>query len=890
MVQWYNFGKFEESVEITADLMQDIFATAHSRTALIRETPVGNLAAVLDRVGRRLADPADPLRQEIVAVMPNQINFSQQMVVAGLEAICWILRYDKLMQRLAVDLDDPRYMDEFVWHERFRGFVRAMPQGVVSHVSAGNVFVSAVDTLAQGIMTKNVNILKMSSFDPVFPLLFARLLEECDPERLICPCLALLPFKGGDRDVEAIVKERSDVVIVYGGKEVVDVYRQGRGLHTKGVEYGPKYSLVVLDREALQNCDRDEVARQVARDFTMWEQAACSSPHAVFIQGEEEARRFAGELATALERLSAELPFPPINRDEQTEITRVREIARVDQALGSAELLIPGFSDQRWTVVLEKQACFKVSCQHRTAFVVAITDDQQLYSVLEGQGKFIQSVGILADSRRLFELSNRLVALGADRITEIGRMHERKHGTPHDGTRGLTELVRWVSVGHERRFHDPFDFADEVTRRSTTLGRLNHILETARCHSLFYRERLPDRPLTDLAELATLPILEPEQFRSHLPPYGEGILTGPLGSSISFSSGGTTGKPKFVYRTMEETRRNADGIAKGMGLGLFNEGEVVANLFFAGNMWASFISVNMALEKIGAHILPIGGHVPMENIISFLRAFKVDGVVSIPSVLVGIAQYVEKNGITDLTIRKIGYGGEHMPEATRQYVASALKTELIRSASYAINDTGTVGYQCTACTGSVHHLNEELHILEIVDPETGRLLPSGESGNIILTNVDRTLMPVIRYNVGDRGRIVPGDCLCGRTSLRFELLGRSDEVVVIGAENISIDAVATCVAQLEGLSQNFVIHGRQQEGLDLLVIRVESLEPLETEVKERLGWQLVEIVLREKPGIAANLASCLVARPVAEVLDPGELPRNPRTGKIKRVVEERHGS
>lgn len=889
MLKWYNFGRFEESDRITAELMQEVFATARSRAAQIRETPAGSLAAVLDRAGGRLADPADPVRQEIVAVMPGQLGFSKEMVVAGLEAICWILRYDNLMKRLAVDLDDPRYMDGFVWHERFRGFVRAMPQGVVSHVSAGNVFVSAVDTLVQGIMTKNVNILKMSSFDPVFPLLFARLLEECDPERLICPCLAMLPFKGGDREIEAVVKQESDAVIVYGGKEVVEVYRQGRGLHTKELEYGPKYSLAVLDREALQGSDREEVALQVARDFTMWEQAACSSPHAVFVQGEEEARRFAGELAAALERLCNEFPFPRINRDEQTEITRVRELARVDQALGNAELLIPAVDDQSWTVILEKQPCFKVSCQHRTAFVVAINNDHELYEVLEERGKFIQSVGILAGSRRLFELSNRLTALGADRITEIGRMHKRKHGTPHDGTRGLAELVRWVSVGHERRFHDPFDFADEATRRATTLGRLNHVLDTARRHSPFYRERLPAGPLTGLDQLAALPILEPDQFRSHLPPYGEGLLTGPLGSSISFSSGGTTGKPKFVYRTLEETRRNAAGIAKGLGLGLFSEGEVVANLFFAGNMWASFISVNMALELIGAHILPIGGHVPMENIISYLRAFKVDGAVSIPSVLVGIAQYVEKNNITDLTIRKIGYGGEHMPEATRQYVASVLKTELIRSASYAINDTGTVGYQCPACTGSVHHLNEELHILEIVDPETGSLLPPGETGNIILTNVDRTLMPVIRYNVGDRGRIVPGDCPCGRTSLRFELLGRSDEVVVIGADNVSIDAVATCVAQVEGLSQNFVIHGRQQEGLDLLLIRVESLEPLTTEDKERLARCLVETLLREKPVIATNLASGTVARPLAEVLEPGELPRNPKTGKIKRVVEERHG-
>ena len=463
MVNWYNFGEFTESNTINADIMKEVLQTAHSKTFSIRETPVGKLAGVLDLVGRRLADPEDSFRIKILEVMPRQISFSPAMIVAGLDAICEILRYDSLIKRLSIDLDDSCYMDEFTWHDRFRGFVRAMPQGVVSHVSAGNVFVSAVDTLMQGIMTKNVNILKMSSFDPVFPLIFAELLKECDQEGVIYPYLAMVPFKGGDLAVEKIVKEKSDVVIVYGGKEVVELYRQGRGLHTKEIEYGPKYSLAVLDREALAASDTDDVAYRVAKDFTMWEQAACSSPHSIFIHGEQEARRFADSLKKAFERLAVEYPFPEINIDEKTEITRTRELARVECALGTAELIIPGIGDQSWTIILEKNARFTVSCQHRTAYIITINNDQELYDALAGYGKFIQSVGLLADGGRLFELSNCLVALGADRITEIEHMHKRKHGTPHDGTRGVAELVRWVSIGHDRKFHDPLDFATTAT-------------------------------------------------------------------------------------------------------------------------------------------------------------------------------------------------------------------------------------------------------------------------------------------------------------------------------------------------------------------------------------------------------------------------------------------
>lgn len=149
-------------------------------------------------------------------------------------------------------------------------------------------------------------------------------------------------------------------------------------------------------------------------------------------------------------------------------------------------------------------------------------------------------------------------------------------------------------------------------------------------------------------------------------------------------------------------------------------------------------------------------------------------------------------------------------------------------------------------------------------------------------------MPVIRYNVGDRGRIITGHCPCGRTTRRFELLGRSDEVVVIGADNVSIDVIASCVAEVAGLSQNFAIYGKSLGGLDLLEVRVESMEPLSEAAQATLSPKLVETILREKPVMASNLASGIIAKPVVTVLAPQELPRNPRTGKIKRVIEERH--
>lgn len=888
MLKWYKFGEFVESEEINSETIKDIIYIGKQKKDEFAKIPVLKIANVLGNASKKLQDPNNEIRQKTLELMPNLINFSKQMVLAGLDAICENTKFENIIKRLNIDLEDINYIDEFTYHPKFQGFIKAVPQGITAHISAGNVFVGAIDTLVQGIITKNINILKMSSFDPIFPLLYAQLVKESDPDGVVYPYFTLVPFRGGDKSIEKVLKQESDLLIVYGGKDAVESYRTDRGLFTKQVEYGPKYSCMYLDADTLKTNDLELIARETAKDFTMWEQSACSSPHSIFINDRDLAIEFAYKLKEQFEIKKREFPFPEINNDEKMEITRVRELARVDQALGNSELIIPAVDDQSWTIVIEYTPNFKISCQHRTAFVIVVDDFNQVYEALSGYGKYIQSIGLLADNSKLFEYSSKLTQLGADRITEIGKMSQRKHGTPHDGTRGLAEFVKWVSIGNDMPFVDPFDYRDDEERDAITLAKLNHLIDYSREKSTYFRETLPEDNLKSLKDLSKLPILSQEVFRSKLPPWGDGLLTDKLGESISFGSGGTTGKPKFVFRTLEETRRNAFGIAKGMYLKLFKRGDIVANLFFAGNMWASFISINMALEKIGCHILPIGGHIGLDNIMSYLKVFKVDGIISIPSILISIAEYVEKNNLENFRIPKIGYGGEHLSPAAEEFIKKTLKAEIVGSATYAINDTGMVGYQCEKCTGSVHHIEENLHIVEIVDPDTGEVLPEGEIGNIILTNIDRVLMPVIRYDVGDRGRILAKKCECGRQTRLLELLGRSDEVLIIGGDNISADAISQAISKVEGLSQKFTMFGRYEGHLDLLEVNVECIEEITESERDILAEKLVNYILTEKPALAAFLDAKSIARPRVKVIPPGTLPINPRTGKIKRVVEERY--
>lgn len=889
MMEWYFFGEIRQSDRITVNDITAVMETARARKSQIKDVPLAYIIDILDRTGRKIGDSKSPLYKDIVETMHKQLGWSREMVKEGLATISDILTYEHLEARMEADLGKIEYVDTFTYNSAFKGMVKAVPHGIISHVSAGNVFVGAVDTLVQGLITKNVNILKMSSADPVFPVIFAKVLKECDYMGILSRSFALVPFKGGDKEVESIVKMESDVLVVYGGKETVEAYREGTGFHTKIIEYGPKYSLSIMSAKCLNEGDMDMIAMEMARDFTMWEQSACSSPHAVFIDSEDTARKFVQSLRKGLEYYAKTIPHSSIPLNEAVEITRTREIARVDQAMGEAELIIPSTESQDWTIVFQKKCIFKVSPHHRTAYVIVSPDHKTTtLEALEEYGQFIQSISVLLPEDEKMIISDRVTAMGADRITDIGWMARRKHGTPHDGTRGTGEMLRWVSIGSDKPFVNAFDYMDDESRERNTLMRLNAFLNYVRQHSPFYASRLPERDLSSIKELSELPVLSPAELKENIPPKGSGILTAPLGGSISFGSGGTTGDPKYIHRTNAENHENARLIGKGYALSIFDKNDIVANLLFAGNMWASFLSHNEAVEATGAHVLPIAGNISMTDMISAIRTFKPTGAISIPSVILSLAEYVDKNGLTDIRIPKIVTGGEHLFPDAKKYIAKVLHTTKFASTGYLSNDTGCIGFQCEECEGPVHHIHEDYCIMEVVDPQTGVPVPDGEEGKILVTNFNRRLMPLIRYDIGDMGRILTRRCSCGRTVKLMELMGRSDDTLIIGGGNIQLDSIAEVIGRFRELSYHFRMIAEIVDRKDLLKIEIETVEHLSDDEMRRLEKDLYECLLVEKHEFVNFMKTGSILAPQVTVVSPDSLPRNPRTGKLKQVIDNRH--
>lgn len=429
--------------------------------------------------------------------------------------------------------------------------------------------------------------------------------------------------------------------------------------------------------------------------------------------------------------------------------------------------------------------------------------------------------------------------------------------------------------------HDPIERMGEAERRAWIDARLAERVAHARAHSPFYREHLAGVTVSGLADLETLPVLEKGPFMAASPPDGEGTLTGPMGGAYVFRSGGSTGDPKFSLYAHGEFRRLAEIFLRTYGAAGLRPEDRVGNLFASGSLYASFVFVNRLLEEMGCLSFPFSNTASPEVVARHVRMFGINVLVGFPSWLLQVAGAIAQEG---LRVEKIFYAGEHLYDEERRYLEEALGCTLIASAGYGAVDTGLMGYQCDRSGGRVHHVHSDHVILEFVDPETHAPVPPGVEGLILVTNLDRALQPVIRYNIGDLGRWVEGPCPCGRTTPRFELLGRGDDALRIGYASLTYDEVSQAFVGVPELTATIQMVKEREAHKDKLRFRIEVPAP-EALDHQALGQRLSAVLASAKPDIGKLLETGYIQPLAFEFLPPGGIPRVAVTGKLKRTLD-----
>lgn len=886
----YVFGEFRDG-ELSLDDVRDVLDAAAAKVATMRAVPIVDILDLLDRLSRRWADPADRFRKRALEVLPAQVGFSRQMVERDLAGFATALSRPFCEAKIVAELGSLEASDGWIRQldavpprsGRLAPLVKALSRGVVLHVAAGNVGSVGALSLVEGLLAKNVNILKAPSRAPEFPMLFARSLAETDPDGIVSRAIAVLVWSGRTARHHELFKERADAIVVWGGEDAVKEYRDGLGLQATLVEWGPKVSAGLVAREA----DLEDAARKAAVDVSMWDQNACSSAQVLYVEGNDRADAFVERLATELSAFAAEIPMGELGLQEAAEITKTRQMAKIDVVLGAAELRTPAGSLE-WTIVREKDPGFKLSPLFRTVYVKSVDELEQAIGHLAPYRAYLQTIGLAAPTDRILHLADRLTEVGALRVVELGAMSGGYPGEPHDGVFALHRLVKWVGLDvpalAARR--DPIEYLSPSALVERDFARLREACRRARSLSPFYRRHLPELPLATPADWAKLPTLTKTEYRDHVPPDGEDLLCGDEAPMLTLRSGGSSGRPSVSLISGRDFEADMEAGARGAWAAGLRPDDRVGNLFFAGNLYGSFISVQSILERIGCRTFPLTSNAPIADILEVAQTFGLTALAGLPSHLQTVFDAMLRNG-GRTSVKKIFYTGEHFYPAERARLKEALGFETIASIGYGTVDAGPLAYQCEHCSGSVHHVLSGHVWIDLLDRDSQQPVEPGEIGEIVVTSLQPRLMPLIRYRIGDLGRQVVEECPCGRRSPRLELLGRCDDGAVIGGLFLAYASFQGIVERFATLASTPQLELTQRDHRDHLVVKVEAAGGQKVAAELELGGSLRSAFEAEIPELASALKSGLLGGIEVQALPAGGLERLERTGKIVHVVDRR---
>ncbi len=361
--------------------------------------------------------------------------------IQGIAFLSNWLRRDNLRRIVEVNLGNMKILDDFIGDGRKR--LRAFPRGIVCHWIAGNIPTLSLFSLFQSILCKNGNILRIPevSLPAVLPIL--RLFSTMEGSDItgaqLLQSVVVVYFPSDDLKANAQLSMVADARVVWGGKEAVDAITGLPHLtHCEDIVFGPKYSFTVLDKEILQSENLAKHIRYLASDIFLFEQTACSSPHVVFLEADQDRILAVGELlAKEFQRLSRSMPIDDF--DSGTCVNIINKRAEYALDLNRA-IICP--KENSWSILIDNQLCLEEPIQGRTIFLKPV---ESVMDVIPLVTRNVQSIGNgILNSQKAQEFATGAMYNGAARVIPPGQMHI--YDSPWDGILLLSRLVRWNTL------------------------------------------------------------------------------------------------------------------------------------------------------------------------------------------------------------------------------------------------------------------------------------------------------------------------------------------------------------------------------------------------------------------------------------------------------------
>ncbi len=338
------------------------------------------------------------------------------------------LRGNRNVLEKFVDLSDP----ELMFH--------AQPRGIIVHWIAGNVDILGVFSVVQALITKNVSIIKApSKFELLLKLVES--IKEIKTEKIsgfdLLRCIEIVYVDRNDLHNQELLSKNADVRIAWGGEEAVNsITSLPKSPFTEDIIYGPKYSYAIVDEQSLlQNSEK--IAQRIAIDVSMFDQYACSSPHTIFVESDnnEILDDFVKKIAKSLDDVNRILiPKKEIEPKKALEILDIRTEYRIKGNIISSK-------GTEWTVISSDENNLAKPTFSRVIHVRKL-DKKKLLE--ENLSRKIQTIAIVMEQKKRYEIIDKLTLLAGDRCPNVGNMS--LFDSPWDGMFGMDRMVRWVTT------------------------------------------------------------------------------------------------------------------------------------------------------------------------------------------------------------------------------------------------------------------------------------------------------------------------------------------------------------------------------------------------------------------------------------------------------------
>jgi phenylacetate-CoA ligase len=428
-------------------------------------------------------------------------------------------------------------------------------------------------------------------------------------------------------------------------------------------------------------------------------------------------------------------------------------------------------------------------------------------------------------------------------------------------------------------FNRKFETMPQKKLKKLQGQRLGKIVEKVYRRVDFYRRKMDamgvkPSDIRTVEDIQKLPFTTKDEMRE-VYPYG--LLACPLDEIVEVhTSSGTTGTPVVDAYTMNDIEIWSEVMARTLSMGNVTRKDIVQNAYGYG-LFTGGLGVHYGARKIGANIIPISGGNTKRQL-AIMKDFGTTVLTCTPSYTQYLAEVAKEEGVdlSRLPLKAGFFGAEPWSETMRQEIEERLGLKAFDI--YGLTEIIGPGVAAECDRQNGLHVFEDHFFPEIIDPTTGRQLPFGEKGELVITTITKEGTPVIRYRTRDITWLMSEPCPCGRTSVRMHrLLGRTDDMLIIRGVNVFPSQIEQVLLQVEGVEPHYQLVVERKDKLDFLEVQVE--------MNEKIFSDEIKNLENLEKNIEQKLHSALGVHTKVKLVEPKFIARS--EGKAKRIIDKR---